>query len=94
MKTRTIEKKMKAVILLSLLKSVIAQSCTGEDLLVDDFSTIQFKFFDNANRTINKIGGDYGTDGQTTFTIDTDARTITVIPQAATIQFFYAKYVS
>ena len=85
---------MKAVILLSLLKSVIAQSCTGQDVLVDDFSTIQYKFFDGANRTINKIGGDYGTDGHTTFTIDTDAKTITVIPRQAETVFFYAKYVS
>ena len=85
---------MKAVILLSLLKSVIAQSCTGQDVLVDDFSTIQYKFFDNANRTINKIGGDYGTDDNTTFAIDTNARTITVIPRQAPIVFFYAKYVS
>ena len=84
---------MSFLILLPLLKSVSAQGC-GKDVLVDDFSTTQSKFFDNANRIINKLGGDYGTDGRSTFTIDTNARTLTVIPQQNENVFFFAKYVS
>jgi hypothetical protein len=77
----------------ALLSSVFAQGC-GNDVLVDDFSTTQFKFFDNANRTINKLGGDYGTDGESTFTIDTTAQTLTFIPQENENIFFFAKFVS
>jgi hypothetical protein len=84
---------MSFLLLLPLLKSVSAQGC-GKDVLIDDFSTTQSKFFDNANRIINKLGGDYGTDGQTTFSIDTTARTLTVIPQANEAVFFFAKFVS
>ena len=71
---------MSFLIALSLLKSVLAQEC-GNDVLVDDFSTQQSKFFDNAMREINKLGGDYGTDKKTTFNIDTEEQTLTVIPQ-------------
>lgn len=84
---------MSAVILLSLFQSILAQGC-GNDVLVDDFSTTQRKFFDNADRQINKLGGDYGTDGNTTFSIDTNTRTLTVIPQENKDVFFFAKYVS
>ena len=84
---------MSFLILLPLLKSVSAQGC-GKDVLVDDFSTTQSKFFDNDNRIINKLVGDYGTDGRTTFSIDTTARTLTVIPQENKDVFFFAKYVS
>ena len=76
----------------ALLSSVFAQGC-GKDVLVDDFSTTQSKFFDNADRIINKLGGDYGTDGRTTFSIDTTARTLTVIPQQNENVFFFAKFV-
>ena len=84
---------MNFVIAATLLKTALSQGC-GNDVLVDDFSTTQSKFFDGANRIINKLGGDYGTDGQTTFTIDTTARTLTVIPRQNDNMFFYAKYVS
>ena len=84
---------MSFLIALSLLKSVLAQGC-GNDVLIDDFSTTQSKFFDNADRIINKLGGDYGTDGRSTFTIDTNSRTLTFIPQQNQDMFFFAKYVS
>ena len=84
---------MSFLIALSLLKSVLSQGC-GNDVLVDDFSTQQSKFFDNAMREINKLGGDYGTDGQSTFTIDTNSRTLTFIPLQNKDMFFFAKYVS
>jgi hypothetical protein len=76
-----------------VITSTLAQGC-GNDVLVDDFSTTQNKFFEGADRIINKLGGDYGTDGATTFTIDTNARTLTVIPQENEQVFFFAKYVS
>ena len=85
---------MNFLILLPLFKSVSAQGCGGKDELVDDFSTTQNKFFEGADRIINKLGGDYGTDGRTTFSIDTTARTLTVIPQENKDVFFFAKYVS
>ena len=62
-------------------------------MLVDDFSTTQNKFIEGADRTINKLGGDYGTDGKTTFTIDTAAKSLTRIPVANKDVFFFAKYV-
>lgn len=83
---------MKFVIAAILFETVISQGC-GKNVLVDDFSTTQSKFFDNANRIINKLGGDYGTDGQSTFTIDTNAKTLTLIPKQNSNMFFYAKYV-
>ena len=84
---------MSLLILASLINAALSQGC-GNDILVDDFSTTQNKFFDNANRVINKLGGDYGTDGKTTFTIDTTEKTLTVIPAQNQNVFFFAKYVS
>lgn len=85
-------------LLLFLLPIVSAQSttqppCSGEVVLVDDFATKEQKFFDNANRWINKLGGDYGTDAASTFDIDTNGRVITVMPLGNdTSSFFFAKY--
>jgi hypothetical protein len=83
---------MNFVIAASLLQSVLSQGC-GKNVLVDDFSTTQNKFFDGADRIINKLGGDYGTDGKTTFSIDTNAKTLTVVPVENANMFFFAKYV-
>ena len=83
---------MNIVIAASLLQSALSQGC-GNDVLVDDYSTTQNKFIEGADRIINKLGGDYGTDGRTTFTISTAEKTLTVIPANNTDMFFYAKYV-
>ena len=83
---------MNFVIAASLLQSAFSQGC-GKDVLVDDYSTTQNKFFEGANRIINKLGGDYGTDGKTTFTIDTAAKSLTLLPAANKDVFFFAKYV-
>ena len=80
------------MISLLLLAAAVSAQC-GPDLLVDDFSKKESKFFDNALREINPLGGDYGTDGRTTFNIDTNSKTITVIPQNNTDVFFFAKFV-
>jgi hypothetical protein len=76
----------------SLINVAFSQGC-GNDVLVDDFSTTQNKFFDNADRIINKLGGDYGTDGKTTFSINTTEKTLTVIPSDNKNIFFFAKFV-
>ncbi len=84
---------MSLLIIVSLFNVALSQGC-GNDVLVDDFSTAQNKFFDNADRAINKLGGDYGTDGRTQFMIDTAEKTLTVIPAVnGNESFFYAKYV-
>ena len=83
---------MNFIIVAALLNTALSQGC-GKDLLVDDFSTTRTKFFDNADRVINNLGGDYGTDGKTTFSIDTTAKTLTVIPKQNDEVFFFAKYV-
>ena len=75
-----------------VMHSALSQGC-GKNVLVDDFSTTQNKFIEGADRIINKIGGDYGTDGKTTFSISTTDKTITVIPQANDQDFFFAKFV-
>jgi hypothetical protein len=81
----------------SITSAVSAQQ-TGclPDLLVDDFSTAQRAIVDGADRQVNKLGGDYGTDGPLTrFTVNTQTRELTVftnpdIPK----NFLFIKFVS
>jgi hypothetical protein len=77
----------------ALAQSPAQPPCTGEGVLIDDFATKEQKYFDNANRWINKLGGDYGTDAASTFDIDTTSRVLTMIPRGnGTDSFFFAKY--
>ena len=85
---------MLSILLIASAATAVSAQVCGNDLLVDDFAASRRNFFDNADRQINLLGGDYGSDGNTTFSIDTTARTLTVIPQYSKDVFFYAKYVS
>jgi hypothetical protein len=71
--------------------SLVAAQCY-QDLLVDDFSRNRIIFFDGADRLVNLLDADYGTESPlTTMTVDTRARTMTVVPGTAEA-FFFAKY--
>lgn len=66
---------MYSVILLSLLKTVFAETCNRNDLLIDDFSTAQRAIVDGADRQVNKLGGDYGSLGAT-FSVDVNTKSM------------------
>ena len=68
--------------------------CSLPNVLVDDFAQSKRLFFDGANRQVNLLNADYGTDdAKTTMTVDTQAKTMTVVP-GTNDAFFFAKYVS
>jgi predicted ATPase len=85
---------MKESIAALILASTAFAQCTGPDVLVDDFSQSRRLFFDGADRQVNLLDADYGTDNPaTTITVDTSARTLTVFA-GTNSSFFFAKYVS
>ena len=85
---------MSFIVLFSLTVSSVLAQCNLPSVLVDDFARSRRMFFDGANRQVNLLNADYGTDDpKTTMTVDTQAKTMTVVP-GTNDAFFFAKYVS
>ena len=71
-----------------------APKCTQSDLLIDNFNQSRRMIIDGADRQVNWLDADYGTEGPlTTLSVDPQSGTLTVIPGTDTA-FFFAKFVN
>ncbi len=83
---------MLSLLLFSTLFNII--NACQPDILVDDFLKSQKKYFDGATRYINLLGGDYGTDSASTFSIQTGNKALTFTPKQKENSYFFAKFAS